>query len=168
MKLPMFAVAALAAAAAAFTGSLGLASEAGADYSAKVDKDTLNVVGDDAGDKLTLYADQTNVLVDVAEDGTIDFTFDRAAFTAIFVKAQGGDDQVRVAPRAFQHWSVADHAWRAEPGTFRVTAGPSVMDQPLPCDVEVTQEPSVGLPTDPPEGESPAQAPPARGRRRAT
>ena len=76
--------------------------------------------------------------------------------------------QVRVAPRAFQHWSVADHAWRAEPGTFRVTAGPSVMDQPLPCDVEVTQEPSVGLPTNPPEGESPAQAPPARGRRRAT
>jgi beta-glucosidase len=49
--------------------------------------------------------------------------------------------QVRVAPRAFQHWSVSDHAWRAEPGTFRVAAGPSVMDRPLACDVEATQEP---------------------------
>jgi beta-glucosidase len=55
------------------------------------------------------------------------------------VRARAGQRvtaQVRVAPRAFQHWSVEDHAWRTEPGTFRVTAGPSVTDQPLACEVE--------------------------------
>ena len=53
--------------------------------------------------------------------------------------------QVRVAPRAFQHWSVADHEWRIESGPFRLTAGPSVADQPLGCDVEATEEPSSQL-----------------------
>ena len=52
MKLPVLAVTALAL-------TLGLASEASADYSAKVDKDTLNIVGDGASDKLTLYLDST-------------------------------------------------------------------------------------------------------------
>jgi Ca2+-binding RTX toxin-like protein len=91
MKLPMFVAAALAAAAFA-----GLASEASADYSAKVDNDTLNLVGDDAGDKLTVFVDTANVLVDVGEDGSIDFTLDSSTFSAISVKAQGGDDQVRI------------------------------------------------------------------------
>jgi beta-glucosidase len=52
---------------------------------------------------------------------------------------------VRVAPRAFQHWSAADQAWHTEPGPFRLTAGSSVADQPLVCDIEVTQEPSPRL-----------------------
>jgi Glycosyl hydrolase family 3 N terminal domain len=51
---------------------------------------------------------------------------------------------------------------------LRVTAGPSVTDQPLAGDVEATQQPPAGLPPSPAEGASPAQAPPARGRRRAT
>ena len=93
--------------------TLGLASEASADYSAKVDKDTLNIVGDDASDKLTVFVDSTNVLVDVGEDGSIDFTFDRAAFTAISVKAQGGDDQVRVQ----QVTSLADEAITVDGGS---------------------------------------------------
>jgi Ca2+-binding RTX toxin-like protein len=92
--------------------TLGLASDASADYSAKVDGTTLNIVGDDAGDKLALFVDSTSVLVDVADDGTIDFTFDRAAFTAIAVKAQGGDDQVRVQ----QLGGVADEAITVDGG----------------------------------------------------
>jgi predicted ester cyclase len=75
--------------------TLGLASEASADYTAKVDKDTLNIAGDGASDTLTLFVDPSNVLVDVGRDGTIEFTFDRAAFSAIAVKAQGGDDEVQ-------------------------------------------------------------------------
>ncbi|WP_457028589.1 glycoside hydrolase family 3 C-terminal domain-containing protein [Kitasatospora sp. P5_F3] len=38
---------------------------------------------------------------------------------------------VRVAPRAVQHWSVADGAWRTEPGSFTATAGPSAAQLPL-------------------------------------
>ncbi|HEX6024252.1 MAG TPA: hypothetical protein VFZ00_19845 [Solirubrobacter sp.] len=90
MKVPIFVAAALAL-------TFGLASEARADYSAKVDKDTLNIVGDDAGDRLALRLGAGGVLeVDVADDGTADFAFDRATFTAIAVKAGGGDDEIRI------------------------------------------------------------------------
>ena len=34
--------------------------------------------------------------VDVGDDGTADFSFDRSTFTAIDVEAGGGDDQVRI------------------------------------------------------------------------
>ena len=76
--------------------TLGLADSALADYSAKVDKDTLNIVGDDASDKLALRLGAGGLEVDVADDGTADFAFDRATFTAIVVKAGGGDDEVRI------------------------------------------------------------------------
>ncbi len=50
---------------------------------------------------------------------------------------------VRIGVRAFQHWSVADHAWRTEPGPFRVTAGRSAGDRPLTADFVVSgQDPS--------------------------
>ncbi len=76
--------------------TLGLASEANADYSAKVDKDTLNIVGDDASDKLALRLGSGGFEVDVADDGTADFAFDRATFTKVVVKALGGDDEARI------------------------------------------------------------------------
>ncbi len=76
--------------------TLGLASEARADYSAKVDKDTLQIIGDDAADRLALRLGAGGLEVDVADDGTADFAFDRATFTAIVVKAGGGDDEVRI------------------------------------------------------------------------
>jgi Ca2+-binding RTX toxin-like protein len=84
--------------------TLGLTDAALADYSAKVDKNTLQIVGDDASDRLSLFVDPTTVQGDVAEDGTVDFTFDRATFTATSVKALGGDDQVHI----FQSGSAAD------------------------------------------------------------
>ncbi|GII42271.1 glycoside hydrolase family 3 C-terminal domain-containing protein [Planotetraspora phitsanulokensis] len=39
--------------------------------------------------------------------------------------------EVAVAARAVQHWSVADGAWRTEPGPFRVLVGRSAGDLPL-------------------------------------
>jgi beta-glucosidase len=45
--------------------------------------------------------------------------------------------RVRVARRAFEHWSVTDRAWRAEPGAFRISAGRSVADRPLEAWVEL-------------------------------
>jgi beta-glucosidase len=39
--------------------------------------------------------------------------------------------EIRIAARAFQHWSTADHAWRTEPGLFQLTVGRSVADRPL-------------------------------------
>src|SRR5436309_2299052 len=60
---------------------------------------TLQISGDAASDKLGLQVSPVdpNVLqVDVGEDGTTDFSFDRTTFTAIDVEAGGGDDEVRI------------------------------------------------------------------------
>lgn len=56
------------------------------------------------------------------------------------VEAGPGDATVvelRVKARAFQHWSVDDQAWRTEPGTFFLSAGRSVSDRPLSCEIDV-------------------------------
>ena len=66
---------------------------------ASVQGQTLQIKGDGAGDKLSLHLapDNPNVLqVDVGEDGTVDFAFDRSTFTSINVQAGGGNDEVRV------------------------------------------------------------------------
>jgi beta-glucosidase len=50
------------------------------------------------------------------------------------VRADPGQDvaaRIRVAARAFQHWSVADGCWLTEPGAFQLTAGRSTADRPL-------------------------------------
>ena len=39
--------------------------------------------------------------------------------------------EVRLAARAFQHWSVDHVAWHTEPGAFQLTVGRSVADRPL-------------------------------------
>ena len=33
--------------------------------------------------------------------------------------------RIALPPRVFAHWSVDDHAWQTEPGTFRVHVGSS-------------------------------------------
>src|SRR4051812_1671441 len=76
--------------------ALAFAAPAMASYSASVDGTTLRVAGDSAPDKVALFADPTNLVIDVGEDGTADFTFPRASFTAVSVTAGGGDDEVRV------------------------------------------------------------------------
>jgi beta-glucosidase len=45
--------------------------------------------------------------------------------------------RVGVSRHAFEHWSVADRGWRAEPGRFRLSAGRSVADRPLEAPIEV-------------------------------
>ncbi len=76
--------------------ALAFAAPAMASYSASVDGTTLRVAGDGASDKVALFADATTLVIDVGEDGTADFTFPRASFTAVSVTAGGGDDEVRI------------------------------------------------------------------------
>src|SRR3954447_25909314 len=85
-----------AAAGVGLAAALAFAAPAMASYSATVDATTLRITGDGASDKIALFADPTNVVVDVGEDGTADFTFPRSAFTAVSVTAGGGDDEVRI------------------------------------------------------------------------
>jgi Ca2+-binding RTX toxin-like protein len=81
-------------------GLLGFAAQpALASYKAQVQNGTLQIVGNNASDKLELRADPNNpnvLQLDVGEDGTTDFSFDASTFTAISVQAGGGDDEVRM------------------------------------------------------------------------
>jgi beta-glucosidase len=55
------------------------------------------------------------------------------------VRAEPGETatvEVPLDPRAFQYWSVAEHAWVDEPGTFTVHAGRNVLDTPLQSTVD--------------------------------
>src|SRR4051794_29575590 len=66
-------------------------------YKASVQNGTLRVNGDRASDKLALrLGSPTTLQVDVGEDGSADFEFDRSTFDAIHVDAGSGDDEVRI------------------------------------------------------------------------
>src|SRR4051812_28029436 len=93
-----FALSALAGGMVAASLALG-ATPAFAAYTANVQNGTLKVTGDGASDKLALRLNgpaPNTLQVDVGEDGTTDFSFDRTTFTAIDVLADGGDDEIRV------------------------------------------------------------------------
>jgi predicted ester cyclase len=87
---------ALGALAGAFLAAMLAAGPASAATTARVQANTLRITGDGAGDKLLLGLQPGSAIVDLGEDGTIDFTFDRSTFTAIDVNAGGGDDEVRI------------------------------------------------------------------------
>jgi Ca2+-binding RTX toxin-like protein len=75
------------------------ATAARAAYSAQIVGGTLQITGNGASDKLALrlQAGVPTVLeVDVGDDGTADFSFDRSLFTAVDVTAGGGNDLVRI------------------------------------------------------------------------
>jgi Ca2+-binding RTX toxin-like protein len=75
------------------------AAPALASYQAGVQSQTLQIRGDGASDNLALRlspTDPNTLQVDVGDDGTVDFSFDRSTFAAIDVQAGGGNDQVRV------------------------------------------------------------------------
>jgi hemolysin type calcium-binding protein len=74
------------------------AGHASANYTAALNGTTLEVTGDDRSDQLALRLDATGTMlvVDVKNDGTADFTFDRSLFDAISVSAGGGDDMVLI------------------------------------------------------------------------
>ena len=46
--------------------------------------------------------------------------------------------ELRLAPRAFQHWSPETGTWETEPGPYQVTAGPSSADRPLTAELTVS------------------------------
>src|SRR3954447_4715770 len=64
---------------------------------ARVQNSTLTVTGDAADNAIAirLSAPQT-IAVDVGDDGTNDFLFDRSTFNAIEVVGAGGDDTLRI------------------------------------------------------------------------
>src|SRR4029079_1286057 len=72
------------------------ANPANAAITAQVKNGTLQIRGDGASDKLALAPTATTLIVDVGEDNTADFTFDRSTFTNVSVQAGDGDDEVRV------------------------------------------------------------------------
>ena len=76
------------------------ASPALAAYRAEVSAGTLEITGNGASDKLALQVDPANMSIlqlDVGEDGTVDFAFDRSTFSKVDVQAGDGNDEVRVA-----------------------------------------------------------------------
>ncbi len=90
-----------AAAAAATAVAVATASPASATPtpSASVAYDTLTVTGTNAAERLALRLAPSapgTLQVDFGDDGTPDFSFDRATFTSINVNLRGGDDQFRI------------------------------------------------------------------------
>jgi Ca2+-binding RTX toxin-like protein len=82
--------------AAALSLGTGVAQAA---YTAHVRAGTLEVDGNAASDKLSLRlapGAPNTLQLDVGDDGTADFSFDRTTFTAIAVDAGRGDDEVRI------------------------------------------------------------------------
>jgi Ca2+-binding RTX toxin-like protein len=93
------AIAAGVLSAAGLAAVLGIgATPAFAATSASIQGGTLQITGDKASDKVALFpSDPTQVIVDVGEDGTADFTFDPAMIAAVNISAGGGDDEVRIS-----------------------------------------------------------------------
>src|SRR5262245_16917810 len=74
-------------------------ARAAAKYAAEVNADTLVLTGNGEADALAVRptpGDPTHLDVDVDDDGTADFTFDRSLFSAISISAGGGRDTVRI------------------------------------------------------------------------
>jgi Ca2+-binding RTX toxin-like protein len=98
-RRPRALAAGIATSAAVSAGFGFAATPAMAAYRAQVSSGTLELVGDSASDKLSLELDPTDpssLLVDVGEDGTVDFRLDRSTFSKIDVQAGAGDDEVRI------------------------------------------------------------------------
>lgn len=79
---------------------LGLAADrADAAYSAQVSNGTLTITGNGASDQLALRLQAgvpTTLQVDVGDNGSADFSFDRATFDRIVINAGSGNDLVRI------------------------------------------------------------------------
>jgi Ca2+-binding RTX toxin-like protein len=73
-----------------------------ASYKAQVKSRTLIITGNNADSSLTLRLGATTATleVDVGDDGTADFRFDRSKFERIRIDAGGGDDVVRMDEQA--------------------------------------------------------------------
>ena len=75
----------------------GLRAEA--KYTAELDADTLVLTGDGKGDTLAVRltpGDPTHLDVDVSNDGTADFSFDRSLFSTVSISAGAGRDTILI------------------------------------------------------------------------
>jgi Ca2+-binding RTX toxin-like protein len=85
---------------AALAGTFAFGAESAlAAYTANVQHGTLQITGDHASDRLALRlaaGDPNTLQVDVGDDGTADFSFNRRTFTAIHVQGGAGNDQIRI------------------------------------------------------------------------
>jgi hypothetical protein len=77
-------------------GTLGLAAPVGAATSVQIDDGTLQVLGDDANNTITLYNQASDVVIDIGDDGVAEFTANRGAFTKVEARGGGGDDELTV------------------------------------------------------------------------
>jgi len=81
------------------TAALLSGGRAEAKYTAEINADTLVLTGNGQGDSLAVRltpGDPTHLDVDVGNDGTADFSFDRSLFSAISITAGGGRDTILV------------------------------------------------------------------------
>ncbi len=85
---------------AALAGTFAFGAQSAlAAYTANVHNGTLEINGDRASDKLALRlapGDPNTLQVDVGDDGTPDFSFNRSTFTAIHVQGGAGNDEIRI------------------------------------------------------------------------
>ena len=75
------------------------AGRAEAKYTAEVNADTLVLTGNGQGDTLAVRltpGDPTHLDIDVGNDGTADFSFDRSLFSAISISAGSGRDTILI------------------------------------------------------------------------
>jgi Ca2+-binding RTX toxin-like protein len=83
-------------------GAFGFAAnDAHAAYSAQVEAGTLLITGDSASESLAVRlapGSQTQLDIDVGNDGSVEASFDRGTFTAIDVAAGPGADEVFLGP----------------------------------------------------------------------
>ena len=80
----------------ACAATLALAAPAGAATSLQIDEGILQITGDAAANKVALFPQTANLVVDVGADGSAEYTVERSAFTAVEVKGGGGDDELIV------------------------------------------------------------------------
>jgi hypothetical protein len=81
------------------TAALLPSGRAEAKYTAELNADTLVLTGNGQGDTLAVRltpGDPTHVDVDVSNDGTADFSFDRSLFSAISISAGSGPDTILI------------------------------------------------------------------------
>ncbi|HEY5949265.1 MAG TPA: hypothetical protein VIV40_27415 [Kofleriaceae bacterium] len=73
-------------------------SELTASYKAQIKSRTLSIIGNNAASKLALRLGATTSIleVDVGDDGTAEFRFDRAKFDRISIDASGGNDIITI------------------------------------------------------------------------
>src|SRR3954454_18690861 len=83
-RASLIAVAAMAVAAAPSSAATG----------AQLDGDTLQIFGDNGEQTLAIVNQPTTFALDIGNNGTADFTFDRSTFSKIEVDGKGGNDRI--------------------------------------------------------------------------